>query len=206
LTLYKHGVGFFERGGRFSGDGISLTFRVEEMNDVLKSLTIIDRGEGQVLGIEYATPQSREERLQGNSIRLGNSRSLRDLLAGLRGREVTVQLDQEDELNGILVGIDELPERQPVADSLVSILIGGGNDVQTVSLGRITGVTIRDEEAARDLRFFLETALSQEAFRRVDVRLAGDEHDLSITYVAPAPTWRVSYRLVADQDKILLLA
>jgi hypothetical protein len=205
LTLYKHGVGFFERGGRFSGNELSLTFRVEEMNDVLKSLTIIDHGDGQVLGVDYATPQSREERLQGNSIRLGDSRSLRDLIAGLRGRDVALQLDQGDELSGTLVGIDELPERQPVNDSLVSILVAGGNAVEAVSLGRITGITIRDEEAARDLRFFLETALSQEAFRRVNVRLAGDVHDLSVAYVAPAPTWRVSYRLVAEDDEVLLL-
>ena len=63
MTLYKHGVGFFQRRAALSGDKVDLTFRVAEMNDVLKSLTAIDWGAGQVLGVEYATPQSREERL-----------------------------------------------------------------------------------------------------------------------------------------------
>ena len=69
MTLYKHGVGFFERRVSLAGAEVSLTFRVEEMNDILKSLTAIDWGGGQVLGVEYATPQTREERLAGCSIR-----------------------------------------------------------------------------------------------------------------------------------------
>ena len=80
MTLYKHGVGFFERRAELSGEQVELSFCVQEMNDILKSLTAIDWGAGQVLGVDYATPQGREERLAGCSIRLGDDRSLRDLL------------------------------------------------------------------------------------------------------------------------------
>ena len=34
LTLYKHGVGFFERRAGLSGEEVELSFRVEEMNDI----------------------------------------------------------------------------------------------------------------------------------------------------------------------------
>ena len=109
VTLYKHGVGFFERRGEVDGEKITLSFRLEEMNDLLKSLTVIDEGGGQVLGIDYATPQSREERLAGSSIRLDDDRSLQDLLVGLRGRRVRLLLDQGEALEGTLVGMDEVP-------------------------------------------------------------------------------------------------
>jgi hypothetical protein len=198
LTLYKHGVGFFERRAKLEGEAVELAFRVEEMNDVLKSLTTIDWGGGQVLGVDYATPQSREERLAGCSIRLADDRSLRDLLAGLRGRRVRLTLDQEEELSGTLLGLDELPDRQPVASSLVSLLLDDTAQVHAVSLGRVQGVEIQDERGADDLRFFLETSLTQEDYRQVTIRLTPGEHDLSVSYVAPAPTWRVSYRLVTD--------
>jgi hypothetical protein len=198
MTLYKHGVGFFERRAKLSGEEVALSFRVEEMNDILKSLTAIDWGGGQVLGIEYATPQSREERLAGCSIGLGDDRSLRDLLIGLRGRRVRLILDQEEAAVGTLLGLDELPERQPVAASLVSLLLDETDRVQTVGLGRVQGVEILDERGVGDLRFFLDTALTQEQYRRVTVRLAPGDHDLSVSYVAPAPTWRVSYRLVVE--------
>jgi len=198
MTLYKHGVGFFERRAELSGEEVELSFRVEEMNDVLKSLTTIDWGGGQVLGVDYATPQSHEERLAGCSVRLADDRSLRDLLVGLRGRRVRLRLDQGEEAPGLLLGLDEVPERQPLATSLVSLLLDESDEVQTVGLGRVLGVEILDERGVDDLRFFLSTALTQEDYRQVTIRLSPGEHDLSVSYIAPAPTWRVSYRLVAD--------
>ncbi len=198
ITLYKHGVGFFERRAELSGEEVKLSFRVEEMNDILKSLTVIDWGEGQVLGVDYATPQSIEERLAGCSVRLGDDRSLRDLLMGLRGRRIQLLLDQREVASGTLLGLDELPERQPLATSLVSVLLDETAQVQSVPLGRVQGVEILDERGASDLRFFLQTSLSQENYRQVMIRLTPGEHELSVSYIAPAPTWRVSYRLVLD--------
>lgn len=200
MTLYKHGVGFFERRAKLNGEEVKISFRVEDMNDILKSLTAMDWGGGQVLGIDYATPQSREERLAGCSIRLGDSRSLRDLLVGLRGRRVRLLLDQGEAAAGTLLGLDEVPERQPLASSLVSLMLDSKGQVQVVTLGRVQGVEILDEQGAGDLHFFLETAPGQEEYRQVTVRLTPGEHDLSVSYIAPAPTWRVSYRLVLDPD------
>ena len=200
MTLYKHGVGFFERRAKLSGEEASLTFRVEEMNDILKSLTAIDWSDGQVLGVAYATPQSREERLAGCSIHLGDTRSLQDLLVGLRGRRVRLLLDQQETLTGTLLGLDDALPEQPLATALVSLLLEDTDQVQVVQLGRVEGVEILDERGAADLRFFLQTSLSQENYRQVTIRLTPGEHDLSVSYVAPAPTWRVSYRVIADSE------
>lgn len=203
MTLYKHGVGFFQRRATFGGDKVDLTFRAEEMNDVLKSLTAIDWGAGQVLGVEYATPQSQEERLQGCSIHLGDEKSLTDLLTDLRGRRVTLRLDQSETASGLVIGIDRPEGDQPLASTLVSLL-GEGDRVQAFALGRVQGVDILDERGAADLRFFLDTSLSPETHRLVTIRLSPGEHDLMVSYVAPAPTWRVSYRLVLDDKQALL--
>jgi hypothetical protein len=199
MTLYKHGVGFFERRARLNGEQVELSFRVEEMNDILKSLTVIDWGDGQVLGVDYATPQSREERLAGCSIRLDDKRSLRDLLIGLRGRRVQLLLDQGESALGTLLGLDETAERHPLDTSLASVLDKESNQVRVMPLERVTGVVILDQRGAADLSFFLQTSLTQETYRQVTIRLTPGEHDLSVSYIAPAPTWRVSYRLVAEE-------
>ncbi len=208
MTLYKHGVGFFERRAKISGEQVELSFRVEEMNDILKSLTTIDWGNGQVLGVDYATPQSRAERLAGCSIQLDNDRSLRDLLVSLRGRRVRLALDQGESVAGTLLGLDEVAERQPLDTSLVSLLLEKADEidadeadhVRTVTLSRVQGLEILDARGASDLRFFLRTALSQENYRQVTIRLTPGAHDLSVSYIAPAPTWRVSYRLVTQSE------
>ncbi len=199
MTLYKHGVGFFERQAELSGEEVELAFRVEEMNDLLKSLTVVDRGGGQVLGVDYATPQNQEERLAGCSIRLGDDRSLRDLLIDLRGRRVRLHLDQKEELLGTLLGLDEVGGRHTPTESLVSLLVEETAQVRTLGLARVHGVEILDERGAGDLEFFLESSLSQDNYRQVTIRLSPGEHDLSVSYITPAPTWRVSYRLVFDR-------
>jgi hypothetical protein len=84
---------------------------------------------------------------------------------------------------------------------LVSLLLDDTAQVQTFDLGRVHGVEILDDRGSGDLRFFLQTALSQEDYRQVTVRLTPGEHELSVSYIAPAPTWRVSYRLVVDETE-----
>ncbi|MCB0174194.1 MAG: hypothetical protein KDJ97_27020 [Anaerolineae bacterium] len=197
MTLYKHGVGYFERRGAVEGEAVKLTFRREEMDDILKSLTLLDHGGGQVRGVDYDTPQSRAERLAGNSIILGDTRSLRDLLQALRGRAVELTVSDGSRIEGILIGLDEATEKAQ-QKSLVSLLQKDSETVAILALSRIEGVTVRDETAAADLRFFLETALGQETHRSITIRLSPGSHDLQATYIAPAPTWRVSYRLIVD--------
>jgi hypothetical protein len=200
MTLYKHGVGYFRRRGPVEGEAIKLTFRREEMDDLLKSLTVIDHGGGQVRGVDYDTPQSQAERLTGSSIVLDDTRSLRDLLVALRGREVQLLGNDGSTEQGILVGLDEVEEK-PLEQSLVSILRQGTETVAVLPLNRLAGVELRDEVAAADLRFFLQTALGQETHRSINIRLSPGAHDLEVSYIAPAPTWRVSYRLVMDEER-----
>lgn len=199
MTLYKHGVGFFTRRGQLSGESVSLTFRREEMDDMLKSLTVIDHGGGQVRGIDYDTPQTRAERLAGNSVILDEQRSLRDLLLALRGRRVRLFVADGSEAAGVLVGLDE-PQEKPLRQSLVTVLDSDTEKVTVLPLKRLEGVELQDDTAAADLRFFLQTSLGQETHRSITIRLSPDEHDLEVSYIAPAPTWRVSYRLVLEQQ------
>ena len=197
MTLYKHGVGYFQRRGPISGEEIKLTFRREEMDDLLKSLTVIDHGGGLVRGVDYDTPQSRQERLAGCSIILSDSRSLRDLLQNLRGCQVQLLVSDGSNVSGTLLGLDEVDEK-PLEQALVSLLQQATQTVAVTPLHRLEGVELLDETAAADLRFFLQTEVGRETHRSITIRLSPGDHDLEVSYIAPAPTWRVSYRLVVD--------
>ncbi|MFN8453289.1 MAG: hypothetical protein U0401_01230 [Anaerolineae bacterium] len=153
MTLYKHGVGYFRRRGRVEGEMVKLTFRREEMDDLLKSLTVLDHNGGQVRGVDYDTPQSQAERLAGSSVVLSDTGSLRDLLIALRGRPVQLLLNDGSTESGLLVGLDEVVEK-PIEQSSVSILREGASTVAVLLLSRIVGVDLRDDTAAADLRFF----------------------------------------------------
>ena len=54
ITLYKHGIGFFDREIEVEGDtDVSLDFDEAQMNDVLKSLTVIDLNDGHITNVSY---------------------------------------------------------------------------------------------------------------------------------------------------------
>ncbi len=64
VILYKHGVGFFERSGDLKpGETARLDFKADDMNDVLKSLTITDRSGGKIDGVRYDASESPDKRL-----------------------------------------------------------------------------------------------------------------------------------------------
>ncbi len=133
MTLYKHGVGYFVRQGQTGGETVALAFRTEEMNDVLKSLTTVATG-GQVLGVDYQTPEDKAALLARSSIQLSDDASLRDLLRDLRGRRVHLTTTG-DTLAGIVVGVDLPAEREPMAAVILSLWLPEARAVRPLRLG-----------------------------------------------------------------------
>ena len=210
MVLYKHGVGFFVREGAVTGESTALTFRQDEINDVLKSLAVFDRSGGQVLGIHYQTPMDKDARLASSSIRLSDNGSLHSLLAGLRGRQVELGFEvtpgTSEAIRGRIIGVDDPPRSEVqinnsgLAEELVSVLAEDGQ-IRVFRLSTLRALRIQDAQSAHDLTYFLDTSMSEDVRRTVNVRLNAGEHQLVVYYVAPSPTWRVSYRLVAEEDK-----
>src|SRR5689334_4674089 len=65
VVLYKSGVGYFEHLGRINGaQTVAIDLTSGQLDDVLKSLTTVDLGGGQVTGITYNTEAPIEEQLR----------------------------------------------------------------------------------------------------------------------------------------------
>jgi len=209
MVLYKHGVGFFVREGTTADSEVVLTFKGDEINDVLKSLAVFDQNGGQVLGIHYQTPMDKAARLADSSIRLSEKGSLRDLVRDLRGRHVELTFEpiagSFETVIGRIIGLDErTPDRAATVDResiIFMTLLADDGLVRVFRMGDLRAVRIDDPQSGHDLAYFLDTSLSEDTRRGVTVRLSEGDHNLIVYYVAPSPTWRVSYRLVAQTDK-----
>lgn len=232
MIMFKHGVGYFERRGVVSGESLRLSFPRTAMDDVLKSLVALDLGAGQVFGVDFETPEDRESQIARGSIHLSDERSLLDLLRDLRGRQVSLRLEEEPagerkgfglaggrraeateageaapvkapasrtEIEGLMIGID-VEEKEPLRVPLVSIYQPDQRRVRTVSVREIRRIEILDDRAAEDLSYFLRAAQSEADRRSATLRLSPGEHDLLVGYIAPAPAWRVSYRILAQSN------
>jgi hypothetical protein len=200
LTLYKHGVGFVEREGRLVGDELQLVLRSPAVNDVLKSLIVLDRRGGQVRSIEYQTPVDQASRLAESPLDLSANHALLDLLRDLRGTPVRLQLGegtQLQEVEGRLLGV-EVAEDAPARQALVSLWHDASGGVIVQRLADVRQIVLPDGRAVADVGHFLDISRSEDTRRTVTVRLSDGEHELRVAYLVPSPSWRVSYRLVAE--------
>jgi len=206
VTLYTSGVGYFERGGEVEGDAsLTLYFSVGQVNDVLKSLVLLDDGGGAISPVTYAAQDPVNRALQAFSVDVSGNPSRHELLDQIRGTSVTLVTDDPVPLTGLVVGVEtqfvNLPDRQGSADRL-SVNLLAGDSLHTVPLDSVRSLQINDAALADELRQALAAvALGRDAGKRpVTLTLNGPEyHTVQIGYLLEAPAWQTSYRLVLGE-------
>src|SRR5580700_7835765 len=64
VVLYKNGVGYFEHLGKVRGNqDVTIPFTSGQLNDVLKSLTVLDLSGGRIAGVTYGSVAPVERQL-----------------------------------------------------------------------------------------------------------------------------------------------
>src|SRR5438309_4270747 len=81
VVLYKNGVGYFEHSARVHGNQeLGIDFTTAQLNDVLKSLTAVDLGEGKISSVRYNSIAPLEERLKTLRLPFGEQVTRTDFL------------------------------------------------------------------------------------------------------------------------------
>jgi hypothetical protein len=60
VVLYRSGVGYFERAGRFRGESLEFSVKQREVGDFLSSLTAVEQGAGGVRSVSFEVPKRPE--------------------------------------------------------------------------------------------------------------------------------------------------
>ncbi|MDY7225887.1 hypothetical protein [Hyalangium rubrum] len=210
VVLYKHGVGYFERKGKVSGsEALHLDFKARDMNDVLKSMTVLDLSGGSVSAVSYDSTKPLEQLLQEATIRIPESGSLTALLGQIKGARVRVRVGGKEPVEGIIVGLESLPVvegKASVVRPFLSLLVGGS--LRTFDVLEITELEFLDDAVRKDLEFYLATVLSsyKKDSKRMSILTAGEgERELFVAYVVEAPVWKTSYRILLEEGEKPLL-
>lgn len=208
VVLYRNGVGYFERHGDVQGRTLRIRVRRDQIDDLLKSLTVIDAN-GRAISVSM--PLDPDSWASAALAGLGSGRgSLAQVLDGLRGTYVSLQTSV-GKLRGRIVMVEHLvnepdPNRRPQdegefegesRDWKVTLL--EGNRLKVVRLSKVTDVTLQDGDLAMQLHRRLDASAGEGMFQQVEVSIAlagGDRHDLKVSYVVAAPMWKPTYRVV----------
>lgn len=217
VVLYRNGVGYFERQGLVQGDVLTIKVRKDQVNDLLKSLTVVERTTGKAVSISMPLdPQSwADVAFAAQQTHTGN---LAQVLDSLRGTYVDVK-SSEGNASGRIVVIEELinePKPEPkFASSRYPMPVSTGENrdhkltlidgqkLITVRLSSIRSITLKDKNLALHIHRHLDADAGEGMFQQVaiDIRLAGAKsHQLAVSYVVETPMWKPTYRVVLAED------
>lgn len=204
VVLYRNGVGYFERTGRVDGDLLTIKVRKDQVNDLLKSLTVVERTTGRAVSVSMPLDPQTWANAALATLRPGQG-SLAQVLDALRGSQVTLETEGGDTSGRIAMveRLDEVDGEARKVDHRVSLL--DGDALRVVKLSEVTGVQLADGDLAMQFNRTLDASAGEGMFQQVavSIRLAGaSRHDLLVSYVVAAPMWKPTYRVVLpDEDQ-----
>ncbi len=199
VILYKHGVGFFERAGKVdAGDTARIDFKADDMNDVLKSLTINDRGGGKISGVRYDASEPLEERLKNFPFAVGADSTLAVFLDQMKGARVELKLGTEM-VAGVIVSARVSKQGDKALDHETITLLTDAGEMRTFDLAAASSVKFTDPKLQGLLKDYLSVLSQARSKDRRSVyidSIGTAARELVASYMTPSPVWKSSYRLL----------
>ncbi|OFV96067.1 MAG: hypothetical protein A3F68_02055 [Acidobacteria bacterium RIFCSPLOWO2_12_FULL_54_10] len=198
VILYKHGLGYFQRAGQLqAGDSATLEFKASEMNDVLKSLTVVERGGGKVAGLRYDSSEPVENKLSEFPFRIVPGQPLSVFLDQLKGAELELRLGTET-VRGVIVSARVVPGSEQRAESeRITLLVSG--EIKSLDLAAASSIRLTDAALQTQLQAYLgvlSTARSREKRSLYIDSTGATLREILVDYMIPMPVWKSSYRLI----------
>lgn len=203
IMLFNSGVGFFEHQGEVEGTAqIELRFNVSDVNDLLKSMVLMDYGGGQIGAVTYGSKDPITKTLQTFAIDLTANPTLAQLLAQVRGERVVIEAGSR--IEGTIVGIEL--RKAPAGDSVVDVEVLNlltDQGLRSIPLAGVTTIRLVDERLNAELRQALNVLALGHATEKKTVVLnfvGQGRREVQVGYIQEAPIWKTSYRLVLNEN------
>ena len=211
VELYKNGMGYFEHLGTVKGEqGVEIVLPSSQLNDVLKSLTILDLGRGQIGAVKYDSAAPLERRLAEVPIDLPPDAGLVEFLNRIRGADIEVGAPAGI-VKGKLLGA-ELRSRSTgpgAASQVVQVsAFTSAGEIRLVELESAGALKLIEPALAADLGRYLDLLKTtrQRDVRRLRIETPGTaEREIFISYTSESPIWKTTYRIILDPKQKPLL-
>jgi len=213
VVLYKNGVGYFEHSARVHGDqDLAIDFTTSQLNDVLKSLTAVDLGDGHISGVRYNSIAPLDERLKALRLPFSEQITQVDFLAALRGARVEVR-NGSDTATGRLLSVEKekrFTEKGESYEVTAFSVISDAGDMRSFDLGSSTSVRLVEHDLNDEVGKYLNLIGSSRArdLRRMTISATGTgDREIFVSYISEVPVWKSTYRIILPEkagDKPLL--
>ncbi len=217
VILYSNGVAYIERRGLVNGNAeVSLSFKQSQVDDVLKSMLVLDLGKGTTKGrigaVSYNSSTPASARMAEIPFAISaatNSQNSNGGLAGvlsqLQGARVIVTTNNRT-VTGSIITVETRLSKTDANNSPVSshrlVIASDSGQLSGFDLEEVRGIQLADEGARRDLSEFAHAAASarrRDAKTIVVTSVGTGQREMIVSYTIAAPIWKTTYRLVLDE-------
>ncbi len=211
VILYSNGVAYVERRGLVSGNAeINLSFKQSQVDDVLKSMLVLDLGQGRIGAVSYnsSLPASARTAEIPFSVdaQTANGGGIAGVLGQLQGAKVGISTAQGNFIGSILTiekrSVAGKPGEPPVSTSFLVIASDAG-EISSFDLSEVKSVKLLDEGTKRDVSEFANATAStrRRDAKTITVTSAGaGQREMVVSYTIAAPIWKTTYRVVLDEQ------
>ena len=214
VVLYKNGVGYFEHQGRVNANQeLNIRFTTAQLNDVLKSLTVVDLGGGSVGGVRYNSIAPLSQRLGTLRLALDGNPNRASFLNALRGARIEVRAASGSgggSATGRLLSVEEVTrvekEGRERTSTQISLITDSG-ELRSFSLDPdltpATSVRILESEMAGEVSRYMGLLASarDKDLRQMTISTSGGgPREVVVSYISEVPVWKSTYRIVLPKD------
>ena len=208
VSIFSSGLACFEHSGTINGQAaINFPFKANAVNDALMSLVLSDPSSKNP-SVLYQSEQTLIQTLRSLKIDLSDNPDLAGILSRLRGTEI--EIAAPGSITGRIVGIEYQSLFNPMGGGHTMVpwlSVYTEKGIQRFNLGEINSISFKDPQISDDLNRALNLIASSRNYetRDLTVKLPGTgSRPVAVSYVIPAPVWKVSYRLDLGGTKPLL--
>ncbi|MCY7374874.1 MAG: hypothetical protein LH472_02740 [Pyrinomonadaceae bacterium] len=169
VSLYSNGVAYIERRGVVSGDAeINLSFKQSQVDDVLKSMVVLDLGKGRIGAVSYnssAPPSARmaEIPFSVEAQTDGANGGIAGVLAQLQGAKVSVSSNNGTAVGSILtVEKRDVPgdKDKPARPARFLVIASENGEISSFDLAEVRSVKLLENGTVKDVNEFANATAS----------------------------------------------
>lgn len=203
VVLYKNGVGYFEHLGKVQDrQDVAISFTSAQLNDVLKSLTVLDLDGGRITGVGYGSQAPLDRQLGEIRLPIGQKTSLSEFLDAIRGARIELKSGAVT-LTGRLLSVERKTRASggtALEIDYVAIITDNG-EVRTTELSPAFSVKLLERELSGKVERYLDlsSATREPDVRRMVVSTEGSgARSVFLSYISEVPVWKATYRVVLN--------
>jgi hypothetical protein len=211
VILYSNGVAYIERRGMVSGHAeINLSFKQSQVDDVLKSMVVLDLGQGRIGAVSYNSSAPPAARMADIPFSIeagtenGNNGGLAGVLSQLQGARIIVATANRTATGSILT-IEErksqIDANKPPQTTHSLVIASESGELMSFDLAEVRSVKLIDEGTRRDVNEFANASASARRRDAKTIVVSSDgsgAREMLVSYTVAAPIWKTTYRVVLD--------